>query len=42
MLLAYVDVHVTFSRQEDNFWQNYGILDLDNFRLGFRLGFNIG
>ena len=25
------DVHVTFSRQEINFWQNYGILDLENF-----------
>ena len=27
------DVHVTFSRQENNFWQNYGILDLDNFQV---------
>ena len=26
---------VTFSRQENNFGQNYGILDLDDFRLGF-------
>ena len=24
-------MHVNFSRQESNFWQNYGILDLDNF-----------
>ena len=29
------DVHLTLSRQENNFWQNYGILDLDNFQ--FRL-----
>ena len=27
------DVHVTFSRQENNFWQNYDILDLDNFQV---------
>ena len=27
------DVHVTFSRQENNFWQKYGILDLDNFQV---------
>ena len=27
------DVHVTFSRQENHFWQNYGILDLDNFQV---------
>ena len=26
------DVHMTLSRQENNFWQNYGILDLDNFQ----------
>ena len=26
------DVHVTFSRQENNFWQNYGISDLDDFQ----------
>ena len=26
-------VHVTFSRQENNFWQNYGVLDLDNFQV---------
>ena len=30
------DVHVTFSRQENNFWQNYGILDLDDFQAGFQ------
>ena len=29
------DVHVTFSRQENHFWQNYGILDLDNFQVRF-------
>ena len=27
------DVHVPFSRQENHFWQNYGILDLDNFQV---------
>ena len=27
------DVHVTFSRKENNFGQNYGILDLDNFQV---------
>ena len=27
------DVHVTFSRQENNFGQNNGILDLDNFQV---------
>ena len=27
------DLHMTFSRQENNFWQNYGILDLDNFQV---------
>ena len=27
------NVHVTFSRQENNFLQNYGILDLDNFQV---------
>ena len=26
-------MHVTFSRQENNFWQNYDILDLDNFQV---------
>ena len=29
------DVHVTFSRQENHFWQNFGILDLDNFQVRF-------
>ena len=29
------DVHVTFSRQENHFWQNYGVLD---FRGCLRLG----
>ena len=29
------DVHVTFSRQENNFGQNYGILDLNNFQVRF-------
>ena len=27
------NVHVTFSRHENNFWQNYGILDLDHFQV---------
>ena len=27
------NVHVTFSRRENNFWQNYGILDIDNFQV---------
>ena len=27
------DVHVTSSRQENYFWQNYGILVLDNFQV---------
>ena len=27
------DVHVTFCRQENNFWQNYSIFDLDNFEV---------
>ena len=27
------DVHMTFSRQERKFWQNYGIVDLDNFQV---------
>ena len=27
------DVHVNLSRQENNFWQNYSILDLDNFQV---------
>ena len=25
-------MHVTFSMHENNFWQNYGIFDLDNFQ----------
>ena len=32
------NVHVTFSRQENNFWQNYGILDLDNFQVRLQYG----
>ena len=32
------DVHVTFSRHENNFWQNYGILDLDNFQVRLQYG----
>ena len=32
MLQGYEDMHVTFSKQENNFWQNYGILDLDSFQ----------
>ena len=32
------DVHVTFSRQENNFRQNYGILDLDNFQVKLQYG----
>ena len=32
------DVHVTFSRQENNFWQNCGILDLDNFQVRLQYG----
>ena len=30
------DVHVTFSEQENNFWQNYGILDLDDFQARYQ------
>ena len=30
------DVHVTFSRQENNCGQNYGILDLDDFQARFQ------
>ena len=30
------DVHVTFSRQENNYVQNYGILDLDDFQARFQ------
>ena len=29
-------MHVTFSRQENYFWQNYSILDLDNFQVRFQ------
>ena len=32
------DVHVVFSRQENNFLQNYGILDLDNFQVRLQYG----
>ena len=32
------DVHVTFSRQENHFWQNYSILDLDNFQVRLQYG----
>ena len=31
-------MHVTFNRQENNFWQNYGILDLDNFQVRLQYG----
>ena len=27
------DVHVNFCRDKNNFWQNYGNLDLDNFQV---------
>ena len=27
------DVHVNFYRGKNNFWQNYSILDLDNFQV---------
>ena len=30
------DVHMIFSRQENNFCQNYGILDLDDFQVRFQ------
>ena len=32
-------MHVTFSKHENNFWKNYGILDLDNVqvRLQYRV-----
>ena len=43
------DVHVNFCRQKNNFRQNYGILDLDNFQVrlqywvaSFKFGFNVG
>ena len=32
------DVHVIFSKQENNFGQNYGILDLDNFQVSLQYG----
>ena len=32
------DVHVTFSRQENNFSHNYGILDLYNFQVRLQYG----
>ena len=32
------DVHVTFCWQENNFWQNYGILDLDKFQIRLQYG----
>ena len=31
-------MHVTFSRQENNFLQNYGIFDVDNFEIRFQKG----
>ena len=31
-------MHVTFSKQENNFWQNYGILDFDNFQVRLHYG----
>ena len=31
------DVHVTFSRQDNNFWQNDSILDLDNFQVRLQI-----
>ena len=32
------DVHVNFCRRKNNFWQNYGILDLDNFQVRLQFG----
>ena len=32
------DLHVTFSRQENNFWQNYNILAFDNFQARLQVG----
>ena len=32
------DVHVTFSSQENNFGQNYGIMDSDNFQVRLQYG----
>ena len=31
-------MHVTFSRQETKFCQNYGILDIDNFQVSLQYG----
>ena len=31
-------MHMIFSKQENNFWQNYGILDLDNFQVSLQYG----
>ena len=32
------DVHVNFCRRKNNFWQNYGSLDLDNFQVMLQFG----
>ena len=32
------DVHVKFCRRKNNFCQNYGILDLDNFQVKLQYG----
>ena len=32
------DVHVNFCRSKNNFWQNYGIFDLDNFQVRLQYG----
>ena len=32
------NVHMTLSKQENNFWQNYGIFDLDNFQVMLQYG----
>ena len=31
-------MYMIFSKQENNFWQNYGILDLDNFQIRLQYG----
>ena len=31
-------MHMIFSKQENNFWQNYGILDLENFHVRLQYG----
>ena len=36
MYMHIEDVPVTFSRQENNYRQNYGILDLDDFQARFQ------